>query len=114
MEPEAVIGSNCDEVCENFDDMVLKEEFFRGIYAYFGFEVIVMRTETAQVKNMRRTVKTLLISRSARMSQGLNAPLCRGKSTSMALRRAVMTSPKRFGRKIPMRDLVLLTRSWRT
>ena len=79
MELEGVIGSNWDEVCENFDDMDLKEEFLRGIYAY-GFEVYVMRTETAEVKNVRspgRTAKTLLISRSARMSQGLNAPLCR-------------------------------------
>jgi len=29
--------SNWDEVCENFDDMVLEEELLRGIYAY-GFE----------------------------------------------------------------------------
>ena len=32
--------------------MDLKEEFRRGIYAY-GFEVYVMRTETAEVKNVR-------------------------------------------------------------
>merc|ERR1711962_1442132 len=31
------IDSNWDEVCENFDDMNLKEELLRGIYAY-GFE----------------------------------------------------------------------------
>jgi len=37
MEPEGVIDSNWDEVCENFDDMELKEELLRGIYAY-GFE----------------------------------------------------------------------------
>jgi len=37
MEPEGVIDSNWDEVCENFDDMALKEELLRGIYAY-GFE----------------------------------------------------------------------------
>jgi len=37
MEPEGVIDSNWDEVCENFDDMSLKEELLRGIYAY-GFE----------------------------------------------------------------------------
>merc|ERR1711878_248984 len=29
--------SNWEEVCENFDDMNLKEELLRGIYAY-GFE----------------------------------------------------------------------------
>ena len=46
-----------------------------------------------------RTAKTLLISRSAMMSQGLNAPLCRGKSPSMTLRRSEMTRQKRFGRK---------------
>merc|ERR1712127_917461 len=37
MEPDGVIDSNWDEVCENFDDMKLKEELLRGIYAY-GFE----------------------------------------------------------------------------
>ena len=37
MEPEGVIDSNWDEVCENFDDMELREELLRGIYAY-GFE----------------------------------------------------------------------------
>jgi len=37
MDPEGVIDSNWDEVCENFDDMNLKEELLRGIYAY-GFE----------------------------------------------------------------------------
>jgi translation initiation factor 4A len=37
MEPDGVIDSNWDEVCENFDDMNLKEELLRGIYAY-GFE----------------------------------------------------------------------------
>jgi len=37
MEPDGVIDSNWDEVCENFDDMDLREELLRGIYAY-GFE----------------------------------------------------------------------------
>jgi len=37
MEPDGIIDSNWDEVCENFDDMNLKEELLRGIYAY-GFE----------------------------------------------------------------------------
>eukprot|EP00090_Calanus_glacialis_P009524 TRINITY_DN1790_c0_g1_i1.p1 TRINITY_DN1790_c0_g1~~TRINITY_DN1790_c0_g1_i1.p1 ORF type:complete len:417 (+),score=123.18 TRINITY_DN1790_c0_g1_i1:57-1307(+) len=37
MEPDGIIDSNWDEVCENFDDMDLKEELLRGIYAY-GFE----------------------------------------------------------------------------
>ena len=37
MEPDGVIDSNWDEVCENFDDMNLKEELLGGIYAY-GFE----------------------------------------------------------------------------
>merc|ERR1712130_868755 len=37
MEPDGVIDSNWDEVCENFDDMNLREELLRGIYAY-GFE----------------------------------------------------------------------------
>jgi len=37
MEPDGMIDSNWDEVCENFDDMHLKEELLRGIYAY-GFE----------------------------------------------------------------------------
>jgi len=37
MEPDGLIESNWDEVCENFDDMDLKEELLRGIYAY-GFE----------------------------------------------------------------------------
>jgi len=37
MDPEGLIDSNWNEVCENFDDMNLKEELLRGIYAY-GFE----------------------------------------------------------------------------
>jgi len=37
MEPDGVIDSNWDEVCESFDDMELREELLRGIYAY-GFE----------------------------------------------------------------------------
>lgn len=37
MEPEGVIESNWNEVVDNFDDMNLKEELLRGIYAY-GFE----------------------------------------------------------------------------
>jgi len=37
MEPDGLIESNWDEVCESFDDMDLKEELLRGIYAY-GFE----------------------------------------------------------------------------
>merc|ERR1712226_1221662 len=37
MDPDGVIDSNWEEVCENFDDMSLKEELLRGIYAY-GFE----------------------------------------------------------------------------
>merc|ERR1712121_537292 len=37
MEPDGLIESNWDEVCENFDDMSLKEELLRGNYAY-GFE----------------------------------------------------------------------------
>merc|ERR1719323_2826681 len=37
MDPEGLIDSNWDEVCENFDDMQLREELLRGIYAY-GFE----------------------------------------------------------------------------
>merc|ERR1712180_405911 len=37
MDPEGLIESNWEEICENFDDMNLKEELLRGIYAY-GFE----------------------------------------------------------------------------
>lgn len=37
MEPDGVIESNWEEVVDNFDDMSLKEELLRGIYAY-GFE----------------------------------------------------------------------------
>ena len=37
MAPEGVIDSNWEEVCESFDDMELREELLRGIYAY-GFE----------------------------------------------------------------------------
>ena len=37
MEPDGVIDSNWDEVVNSFDDMGLKEELLRGIYAY-GFE----------------------------------------------------------------------------
>jgi translation initiation factor 4A len=37
MEPDGLIDSNWDQICENFDDMNLREELLRGIYAY-GFE----------------------------------------------------------------------------
>jgi len=37
MDPGGLIESNWDEVVDNFDDMKLKEELLRGIYAY-GFE----------------------------------------------------------------------------
>lgn len=37
LESEGVIESNWNEVVDNFDDMNLKEELLRGIYAY-GFE----------------------------------------------------------------------------
>merc|ERR1711934_247379 len=37
MDPDGLIDSNWDEVCGNFDDMHLREELLRGIYAY-GFE----------------------------------------------------------------------------
>jgi translation initiation factor 4A len=37
MQPEGDIESNWDEICDNFDDMQLKEQLLRGIYAY-GFE----------------------------------------------------------------------------
>ncbi|KAJ8681234.1 hypothetical protein QAD02_017021 [Eretmocerus hayati] len=37
MDPDGIIESNWDEVVDNFDDMHLKEELLRGIYAY-GFE----------------------------------------------------------------------------
>jgi translation initiation factor 4A len=37
MNPDGIIESNWDEVVDNFDNMKLKEELLRGIYAY-GFE----------------------------------------------------------------------------
>eukprot|EP00918_Siedleckia_nematoides_P102851 GHVU01224560.1.p1 GENE.GHVU01224560.1~~GHVU01224560.1.p1 ORF type:complete len:467 (+),score=69.45 GHVU01224560.1:30-1403(+) len=37
MTPDGLIESNWDEVVDNFDDMSLREELLRGIYAY-GFE----------------------------------------------------------------------------
>ncbi|XP_003740341.1 eukaryotic initiation factor 4A-I [Galendromus occidentalis] len=37
MDPDGVIESNYDKVVESFDDMNLREELLRGIYAY-GFE----------------------------------------------------------------------------
>merc|ERR1719219_1692068 len=37
MDPDGLIDSNWNEVCENFDDMVLREDLLRGIYGY-GFE----------------------------------------------------------------------------
>lgn len=37
LESDGMIESNWNEVVDNFDDMNLKEELLRGIYAY-GFE----------------------------------------------------------------------------
>ena len=37
MNPDGLIESNWDEVCESFDDMSLDQQLLRGIYSY-GFE----------------------------------------------------------------------------
>merc|ERR1711907_571374 len=37
IDPEGLIESNYDKVTDNFDDMSLREDLLRGIYAY-GFE----------------------------------------------------------------------------
>lgn len=37
MEPDGIIESNWNEIVDSFDDMNLKEELLRGVYAY-GFE----------------------------------------------------------------------------
>ncbi|XP_064455538.1 eukaryotic initiation factor 4A-I-like isoform X2 [Ornithodoros turicata] len=37
MDPDGIIESNWEEIIDNFDDMNLREELLRGIYAY-GFE----------------------------------------------------------------------------
>jgi len=37
MEPDGVIESNWNEIADNFDEMNLREDLLRGIYAY-GFE----------------------------------------------------------------------------
>jgi translation initiation factor 4A len=37
MEPDGIVVSNWNEIVDNFDDMNLKEDLLRGIYAY-GFE----------------------------------------------------------------------------
>ncbi|XP_054608997.1 eukaryotic initiation factor 4A-I-like [Dunckerocampus dactyliophorus] len=37
MEPDGIIESNWHEIVESFDEMILREELLRGIYAY-GFE----------------------------------------------------------------------------
>jgi translation initiation factor 4A len=37
MEVDGIIESNWDEVSESFDEMNLREDLLRGIYAY-GFE----------------------------------------------------------------------------
>jgi len=37
MDPEGLIESNWTEICDSFDDMQLREDLLRGIYAY-GFE----------------------------------------------------------------------------
>merc|ERR1712227_664582 len=54
MDPDGVIDSNWEEICENFDDMNLKEELLRGIYAY-GFEkpsAIQQRAIVPSIKGM--------------------------------------------------------------
>jgi translation initiation factor 4A len=37
MEPDGVIESNWNEIADSFDEMNLREDLLRGIYAY-GFE----------------------------------------------------------------------------
>lgn len=48
---DGLIESNCDEVYDNFDDMNLKDELLRGIYAY-GFEKPSMIQQRAIVPSL--------------------------------------------------------------
>lgn len=61
MDPDGIIESNWDEVTENFDDMNLREELLRGVYAY-GFEKPSAIQQVTDKPCLSQRVKTKFMS----------------------------------------------------
>jgi len=94
MDPEGVIDSNWDEVCENFDDMNLREELLRGIYAY-GFE----KPSAIQQRAIVPCVKGLDVIAQAQSGTGKTATfsisILQQIDTSLAQCQALILAPTR-------------------
>ncbi len=94
MDPEGLIDSNWDEVCENFDDMNLREELLRGIYAY-GFE----KPSAIQQRAIVPCVKGLDVIAQAQSGTGKTATfsisILQKVDTSLAQCQALILAPTR-------------------
>lgn len=65
MEPDGVIESNWNEIADNFDEMNLREDLLRGIYAY-GFEKPSAIQQRAIIPCIRGNLKNNLLKRKPR------------------------------------------------
>merc|ERR1712038_1403809 len=94
MDPDGLIDSNWDEVCENFDDMNLREELLRGIYAY-GFE----KPSAIQQRAIVPCVKGLDVIAQAQSGTGKTATfsisILQQIDTSLAQCQALILAPTR-------------------
>jgi translation initiation factor 4A len=60
LDVDGLIESNYDEVVDNFDDMKLREELLRGIYAY-GFEKPSAIQQRAILPCIRGSLRTHIL-----------------------------------------------------
>ncbi|TRY67642.1 hypothetical protein TCAL_10471 [Tigriopus californicus] len=94
MEAGGVIDSNWDEVCESFDEMNLREELLRGIYAY-GFE----KPSAIQQRAIVPCVKGLDVIAQAQSGTGKTATfsisILQQIDTSLAASQALILAPTR-------------------
>merc|ERR1719228_1133137 len=85
MEPDGVIDSNWDEVCENFDDMDLREELLRGIYAY-GFE----KPSAIQQRAIVPCIKGMDVIAQAQSGTGKTATFAPTRELAQQIQKVVM------------------------
>eukprot|EP00095_Tigriopus_kingsejongensis_P007577 snap_masked-scaffold506_size152672-processed-gene-0.7 protein:Tk07577 transcript:snap_masked-scaffold506_size152672-processed-gene-0.7-mRNA-1 annotation:"eukaryotic initiation factor 4a-ii" len=94
MDPDGVIDSNWNHVCESFDDMELREELLRGIYAY-GFE----KPSAIQQRAIVPCVKGLDVIAQAQSGTGKTATfsisILQQIDTSLAACQALILAPTR-------------------
>ena len=94
MDPDGLIESNWDELCENFDDMKLREELLRGIYAY-GFE----KPSAIQQRAIVPCIKGMDVIAQAQSGTGKTATfsisVLQQIDTSLAQTQALILAPTR-------------------